>query len=87
MKKHALVTIREIASILVKDKHEHLREIFTAKKTLSNHKCYVNVVDLFVSKCINLNNEYAMKNLNVFVNLCESGIHFETIMNAIDAVC
>ena len=87
MKKVAIRTIRQIALVVLKNNRKAIIQVVKSKMTLRNHECYVPVVNRFVEKCINLNNEYVLRNLYVFVNLCEIEINSEHILNAIDEVC
>jgi len=43
--------------------------------------------DKFIEKCINLNNEYVLRQLYVFVNFCENGFKSDTIIKTIYNVC
>ncbi len=87
MRRDAIATVRQITLNLMKKNNQKTNELFNTKLSLRNHDCYVPVVDKFVEKCINLNNEYVLRNLYVFVNLCESGFEAENIIKAINDTC
>jgi hypothetical protein len=87
MKKTAVQLIRRIAMAVFKDDRGKIVEAVKTKKSLRNHDCYMEAVDYFVYKCINLNNEYVLRNLYVFVNLCEMRVKSKQIVGAIDKFC
>ena len=46
--------------------------------------CYYAAVDMFHERCFNLGkNDYALRMLNPFVNLCERGVDSKMITKAI----
>ena len=55
---------------------------------LFRYDCYYTAVDAFHAKCFNVGrNDYALRMLNAFVNLCESGFEQEDITSAIQKNC
>lgn len=66
---------------------EKIVEAVRTRKPLRDHDCYMQVVDYFIDKCIDLNNEYVLRHLYVFVNLCEMGVKSGRVVSAIDNFC
>lgn len=62
-------------------------EILLKRQKLTNHGCYVPVVDYIIEKCFNLKNDYVLRHLYKMVNLCEKGVNYEMIMKSIATVC
>ena len=55
---------------------------------LIRYDCYYTAADAFHEKCFNVGrNDYALRMLNAFVNLCESGFEQEDITSAIQKNC
>lgn len=55
---------------------------------LFRYDCYYTAVDAFHEKCFNVGrNDYALRMLNAFVNLCESDYDQEDITSAIQKYC
>jgi len=55
---------------------------------LTKYDCYYTAVDAFHEKCFNVGrNDYALRMLNGFVNLCERGFKPEDITSAIQMSC
>merc|ERR550525_685175 len=62
--------------------------VFTDNVELTNFDCYYAAVDEFHERCFNLGkNDYALRMLNPFVNLCEMGVDSKTITKAIRDGC
>jgi len=62
--------------------------IFTDNVELTQFDCYYAAIDMFHDKCFNVGkNDYALRMLNTFVNLCEKNFDIATISGAIQAVC
>jgi len=62
--------------------------VWTENVDLTKFDCYYAAVDLFHEKCFNLGkNDYALRMLNPFVNLCERGIDSAIITKAIRSGC
>merc|ERR1711936_736062 len=62
--------------------------VWTENVELTKFDCYYAAVDLFHEKCFNLGkNDYALRMLNPFVNLCERGIDSSIITKAIRSGC
>jgi len=62
--------------------------MFTENVELSEYDCYYTAVDQFHETCFNVGrNDYALRMLNVFVNLCEQSYSEEDIVEAIKGVC
>lgn len=82
---HKLMT--EIVARSLHNKNIALGEILGSRKDLTNHECYVPAVDRVIEKCFSLKNEFVLRTLYMLVNLCESGVASQTIVDAVDAVC
>ena len=55
---------------------------------LSEYECYYTVIDLFNGNCFRVSdNEYALRQLYVFANLCEMGYKRESILDAVNKQC
>merc|ERR1712055_514135 len=55
---------------------------------LTEFDCYYPIVDAFHSRCYNLGTtDYAIRMLNVFVNLCEGGVESNTVIQALRVHC
>jgi len=62
--------------------------LWSDQAKLTNHDCYYTAVDLFHERCFNLGqNEFALRMLKPFVNLCEKGVDVNTITQAIRDGC
>merc|ERR1719348_1430132 len=62
--------------------------VFTDNVELTKYDCYYAAVDEFHDKCFNVGkNDYALRMLNTFVNLCEKGFDEEVIKTAIHSNC
>jgi len=62
--------------------------VFTDNVELTKYDCYYAAVDEFHDKCFNVGkNDYALRMLNTFVNLCERGFDEEVIKAAIHSNC
>ena len=52
------------------------------------YDCYYAAVDAFHEKCFNVGrNDFALRMLNVFVNLCEKGVSEKTMIESMEATC
>lgn len=63
------------------------KEILIKRKKLTNHACYVSIVDFIIQKCFSLRNDYVLRHLYKMVNLCESGIESGVVMKSVANVC
>ena len=55
---------------------------------ISEYECYYAVIDHFNGSCFRLSDdEYALRRLYVFANLCNMGYKRESILDAIDRQC
>jgi len=62
--------------------------MFTDNVELTQFDCYYAAVDQFHDKCFNVGkNDYALRMLNSFVNLCERNFDINDITDAIQAGC
>merc|ERR1712013_818253 len=62
--------------------------IFTENVELTQFDCYYAAVDAFHDRCFNVGkNDYGLRMLNTFVNLCERKFDINDITEAIQAVC
>lgn len=87
IKKTATQLIRRIAMYVLGEDREKIVEAVRTRKPLRDHDCYMQIVDYFIDKCIDLNNEYVLRHLYVFVNLCEMGVKSGRVVSAIDYFC
>ena len=68
--------------------NNEVNHIFNDNIVLKETECYFAVVDAFHDKCFNLGmNDYALRMVNTFVNLCHRDYDVQLIKDAIDAVC
>ena len=69
-------------------KYEKYFETLLLTLLLLRYDCYYAAVDEFHDKCFNVGkNDYALRMLNTFVNLCERGFDEEVIKAAIHSNC
>lgn len=62
--------------------------VFSSNHELTNFGCYNDIVDDFHNKCFNLGcNEFGLRQVNYFANMCEMGYSKVAIQAAIDQVC
>jgi len=65
-----------------------INHVLTDNVVLSEFDCYYKIVDTFHASCYNLGEtDYALRMLNVFVNLCEQGVDDQTVRDAITVNC
>jgi legumain len=82
-----LQTVKDIVGTASSDIHQSDR-ILTTRSKLTSFDCYQPVIELFRRRCFDfIKNDYARKQLKLFVNMCEEQIAVETIMEAIVKVC
>jgi legumain len=66
-------------------------KVATKRQTIHQWQCYESIVDYLQEKCpktFNIpTNDYALRKLYMFVNMCESNISRERVISAIDKVC
>jgi legumain len=63
-------------------------KVLRANKELVNFECYNDIVDSFHTNCYNLScNDYALRQVNHFANMCEMGYSKKDILQAIAKVC
>jgi len=62
--------------------------VATEKRPIRNYPCFERVVSHFSRACASFSqNDYALRKVRVFVNLCERGATTESIFAAITATC
>jgi len=62
--------------------------VFSEKKPIRNYPCYERVVRHFSRSCAPFShNDYALRKVQIFVNLCETGASTESIYGAISSAC
>jgi len=62
--------------------------MFSNNLELTQYDCYYAAVDQFHDSCFNVGmNDYGLRMLNVFVNLCEESYPEDDIVEAIKAIC
>ena len=62
--------------------------ILDAKFQLKNFDCYYPAVKAYNAKCFDLAcNDYSLRQLYAFVNMCETGFKSADIVAAVDSVC
>jgi len=72
----------------VTNNEDDTNTMFTDNKELTEYDCYYAVVDEFHNRCFNLGlNDYALRMLNPFVNLCQKNYDVNIILDAIKAEC
>jgi legumain len=87
-KRQVSVTMTRIAAKAAKSGlGVSLETVLSERLDLTNHECYAPAVDKLIEKCFNMNKEFALRNLFVLVNLCESGVEKEKIFDAIESTC
>lgn len=80
-------TVRNIVSALTSADGD-FNAILTHNVELTAFDCYYAAVDAFHERCYNLGkNDYALRMLNVFVNLCENQYDVGSIVSAIKTEC
>jgi len=77
-----------VGTVLQTDDENQIQSVFNVNIPLTRYDCYYAAVDEFHERCFNLGqNDYALRMLNVFVNMCEAGQDQQTILEAIKATC
>jgi len=67
---------------------DKINHILNDNVPLVNHECYFAMVDAFHETCFNLGkNDYALRMLNTFVNLCQNNYSPLVIVDAMQAEC
>jgi hypothetical protein len=62
--------------------------VIDAKFKLTNFDCYYPAVKAYNAKCFDLAcNDYSLRQLYAFVNMCELGFKSETIVDAVNTLC
>lgn len=80
-------TVQSIVRLSTRDDHQSGR-ILGTRYRLTAFDCYEPVVELFNERCFRISkNDYARKQLYVFVNLCQERVSTEKIMEMIAKVC
>ncbi|KAL4238849.1 hypothetical protein ACF0H5_003556 [Mactra antiquata] len=76
---------------LATDDHVTAKNMMETRQHISKWECYENAYDSLEEKCkkhLNIpENDYALRKLYMFVNMCENNIPFEHIDSAIEKVC
>ncbi|XP_077993331.1 legumain-like [Glandiceps talaboti] len=81
-------TVREIVESSTESSEQAERIINTRKTKLQSHFCYKAAVRHFADHCFSLNtNEYPLRHLYVFVNMCEEKVPISSMTEAMDKVC
>jgi legumain len=78
---------RNIVTGLVGNDMLKTNQMIENRSKLTNHECYMPVVDHFLERCSSSRNDYALRNFYTLVNLCESGYQAEQIKETISRVC
>lgn len=94
-KLHKLLRDRKFLEDKVKDivrkstfTEDQAMQILNKRYDLEDFNCYEKVAKHFSSTCFALSkNDYALRQMYVFVNMCETGIPAAKQMNVMDAVC
>jgi len=78
-----------VAEVLQTNDDQTINNITNNKDNiLTKYDCYYAATDAFHDHCFNLGqNDYALRMLNTFVNLCEGGTDETIIVTAIQSVC
>ncbi|XP_007472623.2 legumain [Monodelphis domestica] len=82
-------SVQKIVS-LVTESSVHTEKMLSERWTLASHDCYKATVTYFRTHCFNWHSslyEYALRQLYVFVNLCEVAYPVDRIKLAMDKVC
>jgi len=86
-RQHLINTLKQITLMVTNDSVK-TESIMTKRMKLTNFSCYEQLVNAFSKRCFNLSqNEYAYRQLFVLVNLCESSIHKEMILETMNTTC
>lgn len=85
-------SVKEIVRLSVMGSHQNVDNIMDGQRhSISDWDCYSTIVDYLQVKCkktLNIpQNDYALRKLYNFVNMCESSISTQTMKLAIDNVC
>lgn len=79
--------VKEIIKKSVEDA-DKLNIVLNERMDLKNLKCYESVVKYFSKHCFSLSkNDYALRYMYMFVNMCEMGISPKKIKKAMDVKC
>jgi len=82
-----LTVVRNVANGVTGD-NGLTNTVMTDNVELTEYDCYYTAVDQFHTDCFNVGkNDYAMRMLNTFVNLCERKFPAEHIIAAIKTTC
>ncbi|XP_075538494.1 legumain-like [Dermacentor variabilis] len=80
--------VAEIASFLAQGNEDSTESVLVAKRRLTKFDCYEHTVRYFNDRCFKLaKNPYALEQLRVFVNMCESAYKLSEIFEAMDLAC
>jgi len=86
-RQHLINTLYRITLMVTNDSVK-TESIMTNRMKLTQFSCYEELVNSFSQSCFNLSkNEYAYRQLFVLVNLCQSSIDKEAILQAMNEVC
>ncbi|XP_070577473.1 legumain-like isoform X2 [Ptychodera flava] len=81
-------TVRKIVDLATDSSAQADRIVNTKKTKLQSHYCYKAVVRHFADNCFSLNtNDYPLRHLYVFVNMCEERVPVVRMTEAMDRVC
>merc|ERR1711915_437598 len=65
-----------------------IQHVLTDNVVLSEFDCYYPIVDPFHENCYNLGTtDYAIRMLNVFVNMCQGGVEPKAVIDVIRVHC
>lgn len=77
-----------VGTVLQTDDEQVIEDVFNQNLVLTKFECYYMAVDAFHSHCFNIGqNDYALRMLNTFVNLCQHGIDSAAIVEAVQVRC
>ncbi|GAB6022687.1 hypothetical protein CHUAL_006781 [Chamberlinius hualienensis] len=86
-RKFLLEKIKEIVRRTAK-KPELIKSVWEKRLALNDLNCHEDVVMYFSENCFNLSkNDYSLKYVYIFVNMCEMGIKSKTMKKVMDVVC
>ncbi|XP_067682331.1 legumain-like [Haliotis asinina] len=80
-------TFKHIVALSVNNNKDIVYDIMMERRPLLSHDCYKPITEYLRTNCPGLNlvqNDYALRHLYTFVNLCERRTPQEAIMGAID---
>jgi len=79
--------VHQIVDVVTNDASQS-HTMFSDNVELTQFDCYYAAVDQFHEDCFNVGmNDYALRMLNVFVNMCENNYNEGVIVEAIKSIC